>query len=154
MEGKGSTFVVRLPLGPSGLADGPDARPKDDSSASRRPMRILVTDDNVDAALTLASLLELYGHDIRVAHDGTQALQIAEQFRPELTFLDIGLPGMSGYDVARKIRQIAGLDQIRIAAISGWGAKEDLARAKDAGFDAHFTKPVAPARLSEFLHTL
>ena len=153
-EGKGSTFVVRLPLDQDAQGAGPDDAGLAQRSPDNRRMRILVTDDNVDAAMTLASLLELYGHDIRVAHDGMEALQIAVQFQPELAFLDIGMPGISGYEVARQIRQIPGLERTRIAAISGWGAKEDLARAKDAGFDAHFTKPVAPARLSEFLHTL
>jgi CheY-like chemotaxis protein len=152
--GKGSTFVVRLPLDRSGAA-APGATPASGVAAGPgRSLRILVADDNVDAAVTLAALLEMYGHELRIAHDGYGALQLAAQFRPEVAFLDIGMPDMSGYEVARRIRDIAGLERIVIAAVSGWGAKDDLARSKEAGFDLHLTKPVAPSRLSDFLDSL
>jgi PAS domain S-box-containing protein len=152
--GKGSTFVVRLPLD---LDTAPAASGTDGAQAaatSRKTFRILVADDNVDAATTLASLLEMHGHELRVAHDGLQGLQIAEQFHPEVVFLDIGMPGMTGYEVARRLRQIKELARSTIVAVSGWGAKDDLARAREAGFDRHFTKPVTVAHLSDFLTSL
>jgi CheY-like chemotaxis protein len=152
--GKGSTFVVRLPLdletAPAGSgADGPEA-----AATARKTFRILVADDNVDAATTLASLLEMYGHDLRVAHDGPRGLQIAEQFHPEIVFLDIGMPGMTGYEVARRLRQMKALARSTIVAVSGWGTKDDRTRAEEAGFDMHFTKPVTVAHLSDFLTSL
>ncbi|MFC5461455.1 hybrid sensor histidine kinase/response regulator [Massilia niabensis] len=152
--GKGSTFVVRLPLELAG-ADRPGAARTDGTApVPGNIFRILVADDNVDAATTLASLLEMYGHELRIAHDGQEALQVAAQFQPEVLFLDIGMPGMTGYEVARRIRTIPGLERSAIAAVSGWGAKEDLARSNEAGFDMHFTKPVAPGRVGDFLGSL
>ncbi len=152
--GKGSTFVVRLPIDTAKLAAGPAAETPGAAAGEGKRRRILVTDDNVDAALTLAALLEMQGHELQVAHDGRQALQLAEAFRPEVVFLDIGMPDMSGYEVACRLREIAGLERSTIVAVSGWGAKDDLARSKEAGFDMHFTKPVAPARLNAFLDAL
>ncbi len=152
--GKGSTFVVRLPIDLANAAScsGPDA--SEAAARTGKTFRILVTDDNVDAARTLSSLLEMYGHDLRMAHDGQHALQIAEQFHPDVVFLDIGMPGMTGYEVAHRLRKIEGMDRSIIVAVSGWGAKDDLARSREAGFDMHFTKPVAPSRVSDFLNLL
>ncbi|MBD8565093.1 PAS domain S-box protein [Oxalobacteraceae sp. CFBP 8763] len=148
--GKGSTFVVRL-----ALDDAPAAAPLEDVAAQGTPaapaLRILVTDDNVDAAVTLSMLLEMEGHDVTVAHDGQQALKMAAQCLPAVVFLDIGLPDMSGHDVARGLRQIAGLERCTIVAVSGWGAQDDLARSSAAGFDAHFTKPVDSSRVLDYL---
>lgn len=149
--GKGSTFVVRLPIDVAKTAFLPDADAASDAASAGKTLRILVTDDNVDAAMTLSSLLELYGHELKVAHGGRQALQIAGQFQPHVVFLDIGMPDMTGYEVACRLREIEGLDRTIIVAVSGWGAKDDLARSKEAGFDMHFTKPVAPSRVSDFL---
>ena len=151
--GKGSTFVVRLPLDPAGAAAGRHAEAAGAAGAGKT-FRILVTDDNVDAATTLASLLEMQGHEVRVAHHGRQALQLAGQFHPDVVFLDIGMPDMSGYEVAHHLRKIEGLERSTIVAVSGWGAQDDLARSREAGFDMHFTKPVALARLNEFLGSL
>jgi PAS domain S-box-containing protein len=151
--GKGSSFVVRLPIDVASVPVHLDAAPGAPAQAGKS-LRILVTDDNVDAAKTLASLLEMYGHELRIAHGGQQALRIAEQFRPDVAFLDIGMPDMTGYEVARRLREMPGLERCVIAAVSGWGAKDDLARSTDAGIDMHFTKPVAPARVSEFLSRL
>lgn len=151
--GRGSTFTVRLPLDPDSMpaiaAEGAAAL-----AAPGRSLRILVTDDNIDAAMTLASLLGMHGHLLSVVHTGQQALRMAEQFRPDVALLDIGLPDMSGYDVARRLRQVAGLERCTVVAVSGWGAPDDLARSHAAGFDRHFTKPVAPAQLLEFLKSL
>jgi len=148
--GKGSTFVVRLAL------DGATAAaPLEEVTVQATPaapgLRILVTDDNVDAAVTLSMLLEMEGHDVTLAHDGQQALQVAAQCLPDVAFLDIGLPDMSGHEVARRLRQIAGLERCAIVAVSGWGAQDDLARSSAAGFDAHFTKPVASSRVLDYL---
>jgi PAS domain S-box-containing protein len=147
--GKGSTFVVRLAL------DDAPAAPLEKVAAQGTPaapaLRILVTDDNVDAAVTLSMLLEMEGHAVTIAHDGQQALQLAAQCVPEVVFLDIGLPDMSGHDVARGLRQIAGLERCTIVAVSGWGAQDDLARSRAAGFDAHFTKPVDSSRVLDYL---
>jgi CheY-like chemotaxis protein/two-component sensor histidine kinase len=153
-EGKGSTFVVRLPIDFAKAASGADADGSEGAPRAGQPLRILVTDDNVDAAMTLSSLLAMYGHEVRIAHNGQQALQVAEQFRPNVIFLDIGMPDMTGYEVAPRLRNMAGLAGSVIVAVSGWGAKDDLARSKAAGFDMHFTKPVAPARVSDFLSSL
>ncbi|MEM8515423.1 PAS domain S-box-containing protein [Massilia sp. MP_M2] len=151
--GKGSTFTVRLAL--DGATQAPAPLPADRLSAQGTPaapaLRILVTDDNVDAALTLSMLLEIEGHDVTLAHDGQQALQVAAHYLPDVVFLDIGLPDMSGLEVARRLRQIAGLEHCAIVAVSGWGAQDDLARSSAAGFDAHFTKPVAPKRVRDYL---
>ena len=154
--GKGSTFVVRLPLDLGGAAADADAGAANAGAAAgtAKTFRILVADDNVDAAMTLASLLGMHGHDLRIAHDGEQALALAQQFRPQVVILDIGMPGMTGYEVAQRLRNDTALAPCTVVAVSGWGAKDDLARAKAAGFDMHFTKPVAPARLSDFLNSL
>ncbi len=152
--GLGSRFVVRLPLDAG--AASPSAAPAEAACPEppARSLRVLVTDDNVDAANSLAALLAMYGHEVRVAHDGPQALGLARRFRPQLVFLDIGLPGMTGYEVAGRLREIDGQERSTIVAVSGWGAKEDLARSAQAGFDRHFTKPVAPALLQAFLASL
>jgi PAS domain S-box-containing protein len=152
--GKGSTFVVRLPIALGGIAADQGTTSANMVAGATSTFRILVADDNVDAAMTLASLLEMHGHELRIAHDGPQALALAEQFRPQLVFLDIGMPGMTGYEVAHRLRKNQGLHPCTVVAVSGWGAKDDLARAEAAGFDMHFTKPVAPAQLSDLLNSL
>jgi len=152
--GQGSTFVVRLPLALAGMAAFAGAGTADARAATTNTFRILVADDNVDAASTLASLLDMHGHELRIAHDGRQALLLAEQFRPQVVFLDIGMPDMTGYEVANRLRSNRELAACTIVAVSGWGAKDDLARAKEAGFDMHFTKPVAPADVCDYLDSL
>jgi PAS domain S-box-containing protein len=139
--GQGSEFVVRLPL----PARGPEAvQPAHDGGAARPTpgRRLLIADDNRDAADSLAWLLRLRGHEVRVAHDGPAALELAEDFRPEVAFLDIGMPGMDGYTVARRLRQLPVLEKIRLAALTGWGQAEDRRRSAEAGFDHHLVKPV------------
>jgi PAS domain S-box-containing protein len=149
--GKGSTFVVRLALDETPAASAPLEEVAAQGTPAAPALRILVTDDNVDAAVTLSMLLEMEGHAVTVAHDGRQALQMAAQCRPDVVFLDIGLPDMSGHDVARGLRRIAGLERCTIVAVSGWGAQDDLARSSAAGFDAHFTKPVDSSRVLDYL---
>ena len=103
---------------------------------------MLVVDDNVDAAVTLSMILEVSGHATRVAHDGYRALEVAQAFRPRVAFLDIGMPGMSGYDTARAMRARPELAGMTLVALTGWGAESDRQRSREAGFDHHLTKPV------------
>lgn len=151
--GHGSEFVVRLPLeaGAKALRHVEAAR---SSGPARRKSRVLVVEDNLDAAEAMASLLELGGHDVQVAHSGQEALGAAGAFRPELVLCDIGLPNMSGYEVAAKLRAQPEFAHIRLVAISGYGRDEDRARAREAGFDQHLTKPVEPDRLEALLESL
>lgn len=104
------------------------------------PARILVVDDNEDAANSLATLLEVMGYQVRTAYDGPEAIEAADDFMPAVALLDIGLPRLSGYDIARHVRQRRGSD-VLLVAITGWGQEEDRRRAREAGFDHHFTKP-------------
>jgi CheY-like chemotaxis protein len=149
--GKGSTFIVRLPMDHTEELYDDKTTSSTVMETAHKTFRILVADDNTDAAQSLASLLKLYGHEIQIAQNGAQALQIANAFQPEVVFLDIGMPGMAGYEVARELRKIAGLERIRIVAVTGWGTEEDRARSKAAGFDSHFTKPLSPAAITKLL---
>ena len=111
-------------------------------------MKVLVVDDNSDAADSLAMLLQVKGDDVRVAYDGEEALAVEAQFLPDALLLDIGMPKLSGYEVARRVRAQRG-PGVLIVAITGWGQDEDRQRAREAGFDHHFTKPVDYAALLE-----
>ncbi|HUQ11455.1 MAG TPA: ATP-binding protein [Steroidobacteraceae bacterium] len=142
----GSTFIIRLPLAGQAEVSSPIPAPP----ASARARRILVVDDNNDAAETLSMLLSLDGHDTRVANDGESAVVVAGQFLPDTVFLDIGLPGMNGYETARHLRQAHG-KLVRIIALTGWGDAEHRQRAHEAGFDGHLVKPVDPALLAAAL---
>ena len=113
--------------------------------------RLLVVDDNVDAAESLALLLQLKGHDVRVVHDGPSALAAVEADPPDLVFLDIGMPVMNGYEVAQRLRQRPGLENLLLVAMTGWGQKEDRCRSQEAGFDRHLVKPVEPDALRQLL---
>ncbi len=143
---QGSTFTVRLPVGHAlGTAAGEASDGAAGAHAPHGPspnLRILVVDDNVDAAESLAALLELRGHSTRVALDGKQGYQMAVAFRPQLAFIDIGMPGMNGHEVARAIRATGGMDALLLVALTGWGTREDVAQSVQAGFDLHLTKPV------------
>ena len=110
-----------------------------------------MTDDNTDAAESLAMLLRLQGHDVRVAHDGPTALRLAEADPPQLAFLDIGMPMMDGYEVARRIRASPALAGVVLIALTGWGGEEDRRRTRQAGFDHHLVKPVEPKALEALL---
>jgi PAS domain S-box-containing protein len=147
--GHGSTFTVRLPLASAAADPAPQAPATQEQPAA--PLRVLVVDDNVDAAESLAALLDLAGHATRVAHDGDQALLTAHEFRPEIVFLDIGMPGKDGYEVARALRAIPETQQAVLVALTGWGAKEDRARSSHAGFDHHLTKPAGIAAVESLL---
>jgi signal transduction histidine kinase/DNA-binding response OmpR family regulator len=147
--GKGSEFTVRLPLASAAaehaLVESAATRTAEAASMGRR---ILIVDDNADAADSLGVLLGIWGHDVKIAHDGVAALEVARAFDPELVFLDIGMPDMNGYEVARRLRQEAGLASAKTIALSGYGAERDRLRSKEAGFDLHLVKPVDPQSLS------
>ena len=115
------------------------------------PRRVLIVDDNEDAANSLALILELGGHETASVYTAMDALQRAAAFRPEVVLLDIGLPGMDGYEVAQKMRELPGLRDIRLVAVTGYGRSDDRIRARDAGFDDHLTKPVEYAVLERTL---
>jgi PAS domain S-box-containing protein len=151
--GLGSEFVVKLPVLttlPAIRASTRSPEVKLETGQVRR--RILVVDDNEDAAKSLARLLtRFHGHDVRIAHDGPTALEAAEEFRPEIILLDIGLPGMDGNEVARSIRSLPWGDKVVIIALTGWGQEDDRRRSSEAGFDNHVVKPVDPTLLEQIL---
>jgi len=120
-----------------------------DSKAPSR--RVLIVDDNEDAANSLALILELGGHKTASVYTAADALQRATAFKPDVVLLDIGLPGMDGYEVAQKMRELPGLRNIRLVAVTGYGRSDDRLRARDAGFDDHLTKPVEFAVLERTL---
>jgi PAS domain S-box-containing protein len=139
--GQGSEFVIVLPAADSVAVVPRDLRAH--LGRSIAPRRILVVDDNEDAALMLADLLDAHGHEIRTAFDGPSALRIADEFRPEIAVLDIGLPFMDGYELAQRLRASPSTQGVRLIALTGYGQDSDRARSLDAGFQAHLAKPVA-----------
>jgi signal transduction histidine kinase len=151
--GKGSEFVVRLPLLREQKKERQAEMPRA-SGVNGRPLRILVVDDNQDAAESLALLLGLQGHKVRTAVDGPAALEIARNFHPNVILLDIGLPKMDGYQVARRLREDERMRDVFLAAMTGYGQDEDRRRTRDAGFDCHLVKPVDPETLEDLLARL
>ncbi len=152
---RGSEFLVRLPVQVPAAALGAGAPSADE----RMPpasivLRILVVEDNVDSADMLSYLLQLRGHEVRTAGDGPAALDTARAFRPHVVLCDIGLPGMTGHELAERLREQADFARTPLVAISGYGQAEDLQRSRDAGFDLHLTKPVEPAALAALLDSL
>jgi PAS domain S-box-containing protein len=148
-SGHGTEAVVRLPLSAREPAKSarPGAAPVQVSSV---PLRVLVADDNRDAADSLQRVLALFGHEVRVAYDGDSALRVGDDFRPRVAILDIGMPGTNGYEVARGLRSKHG-ERLVLVALTGWGQDADRRRAADAGFDHHLTKPVDPNALNSLL---
>ena len=148
---KGSEFIVSLPVALAAEAPVPAVRRVTTPFARRR---ILVVDDNVDAAETLAMLLDLSGHDVRSAFTGEEGLEMALSFLPDVVFLDIGLPGMNGYEVARRLLADPATAASKLIALTGWGTEEDIRKSKMAGFYVHLTKPVDPDAVEAILATL
>jgi CheY-like chemotaxis protein len=146
--GRGSTFTVRLPLA---AGAGRDAEPVQPGGAAGRRLAVLIVDDNVDAAESHTMRLEMQGPEVRTAHDGPDALRVLGTYRPDLILLDIGLPGMTGYEVARRIRESGAHRGVTLAALTGWGQEEDRRRSREAGFDHHLTKPADPAEVEKIL---
>ncbi len=150
--GHGSEFTVRLPL----YKPAPDAPPPvtpEVASAVRQPRtrRVVIVDDNKDGAESLAMLLEFWGHEVKVAYDGPSALKTVQAENPDVVLLDIGLPGMDGYQVARRVREHAQNSHAVLVAMTGYGQDEDRRRTRQAGFDYHLTKPINPGALQDLI---
>lgn len=142
--GKGSAFIIRLPLtihSNSGLIN-PDADAASTTAVQNHNLRILVADDNIDAAESLVNLFQLLGHQTHAVYDGIEAYQAAQSFRPDIAFLDIGMPGMNGHEVAVAIKNNLDVAHIVLVALTGWGTTLDRTESKTAGFDHHMTKPM------------
>jgi len=151
--GTGSEFIVRLPLG-TPLAAPPDIEAPSEIFVPGAGLKILVVDDNRDAADACASLLGLSGHHVQTAYAGRQAFDLAETFRPHAVLLDIGLPDFNGYELARKIRAARWGRRIILIAVTGWGQEEDRRLALEAGCDHHLTKPIAPETVESLLQSV
>jgi PAS domain S-box-containing protein len=152
--GRGSEFVVRLPLAQSAARELLPPPVEAPPSAPSRRCRVVVADDNVDAAESLSALLAIVGHEVRTVGDGEMAVALAESFRPDVMLLDIGMPTLNGHDAARRIRQQPWGGQVMLIALTGWGQEEVRLRSLEAGFDRHLVKPVNFADLTRLLSSL
>ena len=152
--GKGSEFIVRLPIAEGAQLSHEPVSPQEAKPKQVSPRRILVADDNRDAAESLAMLLRLSKNEVRIAYDGLTALEIANVFHPDVVLLDLGMPGMSGYDVARRIRRTPDLNGVLLVAQTGWGQDGDRRLSSEAGFDAHLVKPVDFDAVQQLIATL
>lgn len=150
--GQGSEFVVRLPAPPA-YTPAQDQTPEAAADRPAPSWRVLVVEDNLDVAESMALLMRMSSHDVRVAHSGPAGLEAAAEYRPDVVLLDIGLPGLDGYEVARRLRQHPELQGVKLIAMTGYGRESDLQRSQEAGFDHHLVKPVSPLRLLELLAT-
>jgi len=150
-KGQGSTFTVRLPASYTRLEDttGPAGRGANETPGKR----VLLADDNADFVNSLGQLLTSRGHEVRIAYDGAEALEAAREFRPEVAFLDIGMPKVHGYDVARRMRDESTTAHCMLVAVTGWGQEGDRAQARAAGFDRHLVKPVDPSEIEAILES-
>lgn len=149
--GKGSTFVLWLPVAPSGARAG--VADKLPAIATKR-RRVLVVDDDVDSADSMAALLGLMGHEVHEARDGLQAVHAARVFEPDLIFMDIGMPGLDGHEAARRIRNLPLPKRPMIVALTGWGQEFHQVRSREAGIDAHLVKPVDAGTIARLLSEL
>jgi PAS domain S-box-containing protein len=151
--GQGSTFTVTLPVIEADVTpvNSPQA---DQSLPTRAKQRILVVDDNLDSATSMAMMLELLGNEVRAAHDGLQAIKEAEQYRPDVVLMDVGMPRLNGHEAARRIRAAPWARDVVIIALTGWGQENDRARSHEAGCDGHLTKPVSLPELETLLEKL
>jgi PAS domain S-box-containing protein len=150
-EHKGSEFTVRVPLSANRESLDDKRSPPEPVSQTVAPRRVLVVDDNVDAAAALGVLLQSLGHETCVVHDGLEALKMAVEFRPDIVLLDIGMPGLDGYEVARRLRLLKKDGTFRIIALTGWGQESDRQKSQEAGFDVHLVKPVDRNELVQVL---
>jgi CheY-like chemotaxis protein/two-component sensor histidine kinase len=148
--GHGSRFVLELPLSAHALDAAPAGRP---AAATPSPRRVLVVDDNHDAADSTAMLLRASGAEVRVSYDGPSALDALQEWQPDVVLLDVGMPGMDGLEVARRIRGTPEFDGVRLVALTGWGQNEDIARTRASGFDTHLVKPAGMGELMQALDT-
>ena len=150
--GQGTEVEIRLPTTTVPVATAVPTEPS--PGDARRTLRVLIVEDNLDAAEMLKLAVSHLGHVTGLAHDGAAAITAATQFRPDVIFLDIGLPIMNGYAVARTLRGMPEFNHVHIAAVTGWGQEEDRQKAREAGCDSHFTKPLAPTMLEDLLATI
>jgi len=148
--GQGSEFVVRFPLVEADAVEPARPRPAEAEKARRR-LRVLVVDDNRDAVESMALLLGIWGHEVTTAAEGGTALDLANRLHPDVVLLDIGLPGLNGYEVARRIRAQPGGEKTVLMAMTGYGQAEDRQRAQEAGFALHLVKPIEPEALQQAL---
>ncbi|MCE3249199.1 MAG: chemotaxis protein methyltransferase CheR, partial [Geminicoccaceae bacterium] len=153
-EGKGAEFVVRLPRRDEAPAEPPRPKPVVAGPATPTSYRVLVVDDNVDAAKTTQVFLEAQGHDVRCAFDGLSGLGLAKEFKPQLVLLDIAMPGMDGYEVLRRLRGQAGAAQPVVAVLTGYGSKAGMERMKQLGVEHYIVKPAAPKELLALIASL
>lgn len=148
-SGKGSTFIVRLPLVSAGARS---AEPTSTAiQPSVAPRRILIVDDNQDAADSLTVLLQYQGHEVVTAYNGEEGLKCARTLRPHLVFLDLGMPRMDGIEAAQQLRSLPGGERMMLIALTGWGQEQDQQRTRMAGFDRHLLKPIDLGKLNEIL---
>jgi CheY-like chemotaxis protein len=154
--GKGSEFIMRIPLAPTTPqpANRPAKAKLKSRNARRKPIRILVVDDNQDSADSLGMLMKLLGNDVRIVNDGLAAVAVANEFEPQVVLLDIGLPTLNGYEAARKFRKQPWGAKAVLVAVTGWGEAVDRQKSKKAGFDHHLVKPVEPDVLTTLLASL
>jgi len=152
--GQGSEFVVRLPLARGAATVNRAGTAATVADAPVVPFRVLVADDLRDSADSLGLLIELMGHAVEVAYDGEEALRVAEQFRPDVVLLDLGMPKLDGFEVCRGIRTAPWGASVRLVAQSGWGQDDDRRRTAEAGFDHHIVKPIDPEALEVLMQTL
>jgi two-component system CheB/CheR fusion protein len=155
--GKGSEFIVYLPKGAEtkDQRNSPLKEPSKPSAALISDThRVLIVDDNVDMAEIVSEMARLWGHQVAVAHDGPAALELAATFRPEIALVDLGLPGMNGYELVRRFRDLPAMESVPLVAITGYAAEEDLRLAQEAGFNLYFVKPIDLDRLESLLATL
>jgi PAS domain S-box-containing protein len=150
-ENKGAEFTLRIPLLERAPGSAQQAKATEDLAKPMVAKRVLVVDDNIDAATTLQLLLKSLGHETCVVYDGLQAIRMAVEFRPDIVLLDIGMPGLDGYEVARRLRVLKRERPLRIVAITGWGQEADRTKSREAGFDVHLVKPVDPNTLTSVL---
>jgi CheY-like chemotaxis protein len=149
--GKGSTFTVRLPV----LEDHAESTPEEPAGEGPRhsgaERRILVVDDNRDSATSMALMLKLMNNEVRIAHDGVEALEVAESFRPQVILMDVGMPRLNGYETTRRIRERPWGRSVTIIALTGWGQEGDKVLSKEAGCNGHLVKPVNLPDLEKLL---
>jgi CheY-like chemotaxis protein len=148
--GQGSTFTVRLPL-VSRESEVTSRMAQTPTPSKPDQLQVLVVDDNTDAAESLGVLLDIEGHAAHIAHSGAEALQLAQTQALDVVFLDIGLPDMTGYDVAKRMRLLPGMQKTLLVALTGWGTQDDRQRTREAGFDRHLTKPAELPAVEELL---
>jgi CheY-like chemotaxis protein len=152
--GKGSTFTVRLPVLEERAKSTPEAPADEGPRAAGARRRILVADDNRDSANSMALLLRLRGNELRTAHDGVEAVAVAEAFRPQVILMDVGMPRLNGYEATRRIREQPWGKATVIIALTGWGQEGDKERSREAGCDGHLVKPVNLSELEKLLAEL